>query len=143
MKNFSANALTSGTLKVRNEETNPAACRASTVLSPGCCGGKYILYHLLIYLRDTVNIGNVVTAFSFFIHRNIIFLYFTWGSKEVFENLFLTGCIIYFTAPSFSFLIFLSTSFTLIVSPLSFTPEKECKTDVDIISILGFTLQIK
>lgn len=36
MKNLSANALTSGTLKVRNEDTNHAVCRASAVLSPGC-----------------------------------------------------------------------------------------------------------
>lgn len=50
---------------------------ASSMQLAMSCSGKYILYHLLIYLRDTVNIGNVVTAFSFLIHRNIIFLYFT------------------------------------------------------------------
>lgn len=109
------------------------------------CGGKYTLYHLLIYLRGTVNVGTVVTAISFLIHRNIVFLYFTWGSKVGFDFIFLTGFILYFTAPGFSFIIFhfihnVHFIYILTVLPLPFTPEKECKTYIDIISILGFAL---
>lgn len=47
MENFSANALTSGALKGRDEEETPAACHASAVRDTAsvqlatACGGKY------------------------------------------------------------------------------------------------------